>query len=251
MLDAVTVNAARHRVACERLRLHLRQEARPFIRWRFNLVLRRATHLTPPRNLAQGRAATGRDVFRAVEPFPHAQTTDKRLRQIFRDRDHTAFNAFARRIGQPWLAAPFSPKLHESLRDNRGRVRRRRLRTFVLGRPDTGALLRHRKRKQDHVGLAKAGWLPGLVGTGSSAVAGWIMRHYVRFGPAFLGSYEDRSQDPDNPELIARNTTPWASRRDEGERILANAYATETRTTETALRALLNKAAAKAGFASA
>lgn len=243
MSFGLEVENVRWRLKIEELMRAMRVDAKQFLLQRFRLLMEKAMQFTPPHTLAEGRAAVARDVLRAVSPFPYAQTKDKRVKKLWRDRNYAAFNAFAAAIGQPWTAAPFSAQLHEGQRTARGTVNRRRRRVFVLGRADTGELSRYKKHKQDNVGIAKSGWLIGLWGSGGRATD-WITRHGFGFG-----TFTNASMATQEPYLEARNRSPWARRRDEGDRALANAMVSARQNMDTELRLYLERAAAATGFA--
>lgn len=215
----------------------LRVNQGEFLRQQFRLLVKRLFDFTPPKSQAQGRKRVAKDIAKVLTPFDAARIRNKRLREIVRRGDIPAFNAVAESAGKSWRASPPSDFAgrHARFRDNRGRVRRRATPNFVLGRPATSALNRYIRRKQGHVGIARAGWYPGLAAVGGSAV-NWVSRHGDRFG-----AVEDRTNSPGAPEILARNRSPWANRRDEGRRILTNALEARRRDMEKNLRILLSK----------
>lgn len=227
------------------MQARLGQDQAPFLRQQFRLLLVQLIRFTPPRSLSQGRKRVAIDLAKVVSPFDAARLRNQRLRAIVRGGDTEAFNAFAAAARMRARAVDPSqiPALHARARDSRGRVRRGQRPVFVLGRRATAAYRSYVRRKQNNVGIARAGWAPALEAGGGN-VPGWVARHGRRFG-----TVEDHSARPRQPEMIARNRAPWASRRDEGPRILANALDARRRDMERNLKILLQKSARGAGLA--
>jgi hypothetical protein len=220
---------------------------RDFLTPQMRLLLEKIIAFTPPKTTAQGGAAVRRDLNRALQPFAVDEFRAPSLKKIVEKRDYDAFAAFAVRSGNPALvgakAAPFNPLLHTSRRDRRGRVTGRGLPTYVLGRADRGALRKYLKRKVSHVGIAASGWLAALHLLGGRESA-WVERHGTRFGAVI----DDRA-NPTRPGVTAINRTPWASRRDEGQRIIASAMRSRVAPMRTFLRKQVELAAQKIGLA--
>jgi hypothetical protein len=140
----------------------------------FRLLLDLVTRLTPPKSLAQGRKAVSRDFKRANQRFDPGAIQNERLRDIVRQRDLPAFEAFLAQAGvyKGWRVMPFDKEHHKSLRDRRGNVRRHQL-TFVL---EVAGHKRREKELHDRVGRQKAAWGPALVAAGGK-LPGWVSRH--------------------------------------------------------------------------
>ena len=239
------IESTRWRMQAQKMIATLGVDQRTFLRDQFRLLLDQIGKFTPPNFLAQGRKRVKADIAKIAQPFDDAKFHSKRLAEIIRTGDHRAFAAFAIRAKKDWPLVRTShlPSLHAAARDNRGRVRRSVKPPFIIGRADATAFRRYVAAKQSKVGLARSGWAPALLAVGGT-VPDWVARHGLAHG-----AVEDRTSDPTNPTLTARNRTPWASRRDEGERILANALASRRRAMETNLRALVRAAAQKSGLA--
>lgn len=195
------------------------------------LLMRKVMDFTPPfkvRNapsttdLSVGRGAVAKDVYKVMRPFDPKEIRTPMLRRIVERRDVVAFNAMAARSASPYLqdveALPFSPELHIAARNARGRVPGKPRGIVVLG-TDADALKKYVKLVQGHVGWAKSGWLKALLLVGGQAPG------YVANKGTGGGDVIDDHANEDEPSITAINRTPWAVRKDEGERILSDAKA--------------------------
>jgi hypothetical protein len=184
------------------------------------LLMAKIVELTPPRTLAQGRAAVGRDIEKTMRPFDPSTIRDKGIQKVVAERNIQAFNTIVGRIKAGPLrgarAVAFSPDIHFAAKNANGRVGRN-LNQVVLG-PDAGLLKKYIAMVQGLVGWAKAGWLPAIRLLGGDAPS-FVGRHEPGHGSVI----DDRT-NPDNPSVTAINRTPWAARRDEGQRIIQDAY---------------------------
>lgn len=212
------------------------------------LLIRKIMDFTPPfapgggagglssgggSDLAVGRAAVNRDIRKTMRPFNPA-TRSRRLEKIITDRNIKAFNLMASRVKSGPMAGAravaFSPAVHKSQRNARGRVGKV-LGNVVLG-SDVGLLKKYIALVQSRVGFAKSGWLKALLLAGGEAPA------FVARQGTGGGDVSDHHADPEDPHIIAMNRTPWAVRRDEGERIIKAAHASRG-------NAIIKKIAAK------
>lgn len=237
------IQSARWRVALERLRNVTRQNIRVFMTEQFRLLLEQIMTFTPPNDRAQGRKRVAADIAKVFRPFDVKDVTNKRLKEIITSGDYRAFEAVARAAKNNWRARPFDAGVVSAARDNRGRVRRGGRSAFVLGARDTAGLRKFVARKQGNVGLARSGWLTALWLVGGRAPS-WVSNQLQRGQSAVV----DR-RDAAMPELLAINRTPWAARRDEGQRIIAEAMKSRSNRLATALRVQLRLAAKQSGFA--
>jgi hypothetical protein len=173
-------------------------------------------------DLSVGRKAVAFDIYKTMRPFDPKDIRSPALKVIVERKDIAAFNAFAERSGSAKLAEvealPFDPGLHLRARDRRGRVPGRDRRIVMLG-SDAGLLNKYVADVQKRVGYAKSGWLAALNLVGGDAPA------YVRNKGSGGGEVIDNHADEENPSITAINRTPWAVRKDEGDRILADAKA--------------------------
>lgn len=190
-------------------------------------------------DLSVGRKAVAFDIYKTMRPFNPAEVRSPELKKIVDRKDVVAFNAFARNSKSSKLAGvealPFDPGLHLRARDARGRVPGRDRQIVVLG-SDVALLNKYVATVQGRVGYAKSGWLAALQLVGGDAPA------YVTKQGTGAGEVIDDHANEDNPSITAINRSPWAVRKDEGERILADAKASRinaiiTKTRLAALRA--------------
>lgn len=194
------------------------------------LLMRKVMDFTPPfktksqpgpSDFSVGRKATAFDIYKVMRPFNPAAKT-KALEKVLETKDVEAYNAIAMRSHDPRMqgttAVAFSPALHKQARDWRGRVPGRDRRQVVLG-SDVGLLKKYVAAEQGNVGIAKAGWWPALALVGGDA-PNYVTRHGFKFGEVI-----DDHANEENPSITAINRTPWAIRKDEGDRILSDAKA--------------------------
>lgn len=195
------------------------------------LLLRKIMDFTPPfksggksgvSDLSVGRAAVAFDIYKTMRPFDPKEIRSKSLQRIVREKDIAAFNAMAANSKNPLLkgavAIPFSANEHLRQRNARGRVTGRSRNKVVLG-TDAALLKKYVAEVQSRVGYAKSGWLKAMQLVGGKAPS------YVTKQGTGGGAVIDDRNDPDSPSLTAINRTPWAVRKDEGDRILADAKA--------------------------
>ncbi len=185
------------------------------------LLLEKIISFTPPKTLAQGRAATSRDLEKTMRPFDPSTVRTRGVREIISKRDIQAFNIVAGRAkGGPMKnarAVAFNPTIHTSQRNAQGKVGRA-TNQVVLG-SDASLLKKYKKTIQDHVGYAKSGWLRAYYLVGGANAPSFVSRHGMNGGDVI-----DNHADETNPSITAINRTPWAVRKDEGLRIIRSAY---------------------------
>lgn len=213
------------------------------------LLLEKVIAFTPPKTLAQGRAATAGDLAKTMRPFDPKAIRSKKLRKIVDEMDVKAFNILAQRVKSGPMAGAqairFSEAAHTGQRDRRGRVRSTSLNRVILG--DNAKLLtRYRDKLLKRVGWAKAGWLTAYYAVGGSRAPSFVARH----GQGSGGVIDDHANEL-NPSITAINRTPWASRKDEGARIIRDAILSRANAIETKIKVQLRLAREKAGFKAA
>jgi len=134
------------------------------------------SRLTPPRSLAQGRAAVRRDINRAVLALDHTKIKLEALKEAVLERKYDVVRTILSHMRDSWLAGydlvTFNPELHRSARDSRGRVQRSKRRLTL----DLSAHSRYVKTVQGRVGSTRAWWTPSARVLGNSAPS-WISRH--------------------------------------------------------------------------
>jgi len=137
-------------------------------------------------------------------------------------------------------AIGFSPGWHTQNRNKRGRGPRAKYENIgVVTLGPQGKLARaYLKGVQKHVGWARAGWNAGI---GFWNVKGqWISRHGMGAG------FKVVNNTPGNEYVHVGNTTSWAKRSQEGERILRNAMSARARDMEAYFFRMMKLAASKA-----
>lgn len=173
-------------------------------------------------DLSIGRKAVAFDIYKTMRPFDPKEVRSPELKKIIERKDTAAFNVFAGRSNSAAMsglyAIPFDPNEHLRQRDPRGRVPGRDRRRVVLG-DDAERLKAYVTATQQRVGWAKSGWLKALLLVGGEAPA-YVMKQGTGGGDVI-----DNHADEENPSITAINRTSWSIRKDEGDRILADATA--------------------------
>lgn len=189
-------------------------------------------------DLSVGRKAVAFDIYKTMRPFNPAAKTPG-LEKVLDRRDVATFNLIASRSKDPRMAnvtaVPFDPNLHLAARDRRGRVKGRSRNKVVLG-SDVGLLKQYVSKVQSRVGYAKSGWLKALLLVGGEA-PGYVTKQGTSGGDVI-----DDHANPEYPSITAINRTPWAVRKDEGDRILADAYASRAAAIDAKIRTAIRLA---------
>jgi hypothetical protein len=160
--------------------------------------------ITAPKTQAQGRKAVARDISKAMWALDPKKIHNRILRQAVEDREYDVVAAFLASIRNKggllsnYHLEHFSPHLHQSKRDKRGRVRRSQ-RVIVLERSEHS---RYVREIQGHVGSAKYAWGKGASFLGAT-VPGWILNHH-----ASLGELENGLHNVQNPSVAMTNKSP-------------------------------------------
>lgn len=201
MLD-LSVNARAFNDAVTRYVLTLGKDARGAVRQQSMLLGKKLVQFTPPNTRSQGRKAVARDIQRAVTPLRPAGFTSTEIRKLIRKGDHAALEVIFSRFKGGQFAGfkvlPFSPDLHRSKRDSRGRVTK----SAKVATTDAAEVRDYIRQVQNHVGRAKGGWVATVTRLGGS-VPEWLLRQ------AETGSVEDRTEFV-NPSVKMKNRSEWA-----------------------------------------
>jgi hypothetical protein len=214
------------------------------------LLAERCQVFTPPRNVGQGKAAVSRDISNIFRPLSHTTFRDPSIRKIIRTDDRPAWDKVALNFRgshnlQNTKAIGFSPAWHTSNRNKRGRAYRAKygnIGVVTLG-PEGREARGYLKDKQKMVGWARAGWNAGIIGFGGAVKTAWVSRHGLG-----QGSFVNGTTSAD-PFVQVINSTSWAKRSKEGERIIRNAVAARARDMESYYFRMMKLAAAKAQLA--
>lgn len=196
-----------------------------------------------------GRKATATDIYKTMRPFDPKDIKTKGMMKIVANKDIAAFNIVAARSGRSFMngarAVAFSPAYHLDARNSRGRVPGGSRNQVVLG-SDVPLLHNYVKTVLSHVGVAKGGWAPAYNLVRSPD--GWQLPDWVERQGGYRGSVIDDRDNADNPSITAINSTPWAVRKDEGERIKTDAYASRAEALRTKFKVALRLARDGSGF---
>ncbi|MCZ7641369.1 MAG: hypothetical protein M5U12_38105 [Verrucomicrobia bacterium] len=238
MLD-LTVQTREFNDAVSRYVVALGKDARQAVRHQSMLLGRRLIQYTPPATRAQGRKAVARDIQRAVTPLRVADFESRGIRKLIRERAYSALEAVLAKFKSGpfarFFVKPFSPELHTSKRDSRGRVRK----SAKVATPDATEVRDYIRQVQERVGRGKAGWVKAVTQLGGS-VPEWMARH------AGTGSVEDRTQSV-APYVRMLNRSEWAAD-PEVNRVLSQAFRSRRRDMVTSIEKAAAAAARKGGF---
>jgi hypothetical protein len=203
---ATSVDLSAYDLAVLRYVRDLHLDGPRVVRFTGRLLAEELIRVTPPKTLAQGRAAVARDIGYAMWAIDPAKIHNSILRLAVQDQEFEVVQAFManlRKVGRGgelnrYRLEHFSRTLHQRARNRRGRVPRSRG-IIVLERSEHS---RYVKEIQGHVGSAKFIWGVGAQRMGAT-VPGWILGH----SPG-LGSVEDNLSNQDNPNLVMTNKAP-------------------------------------------
>jgi len=232
-------NLAKWRESVERRAKVFREDRKVIVAEEIRFLLEYAMRFTPPKNLAQGRAAVKRDILRTMRAIlPDEFTSNPKLKRIVQRRDIIGYNAAAVHfLGtlRNTRAVEFEARIHTAQRDRRMRVRPNAMngRTVLLGRQQQGLLSRYIRKIQEHVGIAKDGWWPALKAVGGKA-PNYVTRHGTTAGEVVdeLG-FMAAAATP-FPKITVINKTGWGVR--EGARILNDAAKLRAKVMERRIR---------------
>lgn len=200
MID-ISAESAAFSQAVTRYILELGKDARGAVRKQSELLGKRLVQFTPAKTRAQGRKVVDRDIRRAVNPLRPADFKSPVIRKLIRERNLPALEAiFARFDGgmAGYKVRAFSPELHTSKRDRRGRVTR----PAKVVTPDAGLVRDYIREVQKRVGRGKGGWVRTITTMGGTVPA-WLQPHQV------TGTVEDLIESP-NPTVRMKNHSEWA-----------------------------------------
>lgn len=156
--------------------------------------------ITAPKSLAQGRRAVLRDVSRAVTVIDPSGVHGVNLRQAILSGDYDLVQRIL--LDDPhgkWAGyrlERFSPTLHQSRRDKRGRVRR----NYKVITLDANQHRAYVKQVQGHVGIARAGWASSGRHVGAR-IPQWVLKHDVEQ----YGRVLDQLHDKTKPSITMTN----------------------------------------------
>jgi hypothetical protein len=248
----ISVNTVEYEGAMARLRQGVREgfvdPAYGTLTVQGRLLAQRCQEFTPPRNVAQGKAAVARDLTRIFAPLDQNTFRHKRLKKIIRTDNRPAWDAAAANFGDSHglrntKAMGFSEDWHRQNRISRGRGRfskKGNLGRVTLG-PEARRARNYIGTVQKRVGWAKAGWSMGIVALGGHVAQPWISRHGLNRGLIHDGRVSA------DPFVQVVNDTGWAKYgAGEGERIIRNAVQARARDMESYFFRMMKLAAERA-----
>lgn len=167
------------------------------------LLMKQVMSFTFPKQRAQGENAVRRDIARAITPtdaqwVSHIRNDGlrNRIQKLLDAGSRTALDEVLTRskMGQ---IVPFSPMLHKSARNARGRV------TKSSGKltTDVAAHKAYTDKKVKLVGWARSGWTPMLNAVGGGTIPSWVRRHGTAGGSAY-----GNPDHPTRPTITGINT---------------------------------------------
>lgn len=192
----------------ERLRGIVRTDAEDVIRQQGRLLFSSVLKLTPPKTLAQGRAAVKRDIEQTVRPIKASKIRDASMRAWYErvkgDKNSEDWSKFvAAAYGKAAVVVPFSPELHQKNRDRRGRAKRTHYVTLQVSKE-----AKYIRERQQLVGSGKGGWVAAIKALGGSAPA-WATRWAAK------GNFRDNLRSNVSAYIEGKNFSEWASGGDE------------------------------------
>lgn len=206
-LQLVTnVDLSAYDLAVRRLVYDLGIEAPKAVQTAARQLFQELLKITSPKTQAQGRKAVARDISRAMWAIDPAKIHNAILRQAVQDQEFDVVMAFLNNLKKAgkggalahYRLEHFSPALHHSARDRRGRVRRSKG-IIVLER---SAHSKYVREIQGHVGSTKYAWGVGAQKMGAS-IPNWILAHH-----GGLAVFEDNRTVRDAPSVAMTNKGP-------------------------------------------
>ena len=248
MTPQITVDASRWRGSAFALAKATGIDTQPIIREEARQFLRDVIRKTPPKTLAQGRAAIAGDFHRAIAPIREEKIRDESLKRAVQGNDLTAtqavFDTFPASGGRKFsrlfakrriVGAGQIRGIHKGARNKRGRVRMDQMNATI----DARAHARQLKETQSRVGILKAGFNPAAKALGVKSPS-WIARHGDRWG-----SVVD-AINTDNPEITITNR---GVKYPGYVRTVRDALKSRERAMETKIRRAMEGKAVNLGFA--
>jgi hypothetical protein len=242
MQVSVTSNAPEYRNALLEWMANFGKNARQAVKYQGRLLGERVVAFTPPRNEAQGRARTTKDIHKVMLGLDKRQMS--RVQQLKEDQTTqlgggTYFRLFKARDGgmtvvQRDLYMPRATRqelgaFHQSKRGKYGRVEDKHEQMLSVGKwrilkklvVPKELLTAYDDAAQGRVGRGKAGWALGVLRLGGR-VAAWVARH-----AGATGQFKDGLATA-NPSVEFINKSEWAKGGDQ-DRIMQNAIKARTR----------------------
>lgn len=201
-------NSEKLTASLERLRGIVRTDSEDVIRQQGRLLFTSVMKLTPPKTLAQGRAAVKRDVEKTVRPLTasklHSQSVRDWYNRVKGDKNSEDWAKFVATVfGPSAVVVPFSPELHQKNRDRRGRAKPTHYVTLQVSKE-----AKYIRERQQLVGSGKGGWVAAIKALGGSAPA-WATRWAAK------GNFRDNLRSNVSAYIEGKNASEWASGGDE------------------------------------
>lgn len=218
----------------------LGKDLREVVKDEARLWTAQAMRLTPPKNASGLKGSDGKklkpntvgengvrlDIIKSATPadpdWPDAPKWMRKpsIRKIIIAGDRAKFEKIIKNFGafQNWSVAEWSPALHQSQRNARGRVGRS-ARRFIIGTQQLAQFWAYLVRVVSHVGRLKAGFGKPLIELGGKSVPLFVRRHIPNARGFSVIALGDGKTDPSimivnhaigvgNPEIerICRDT---------------------------------------------
>jgi hypothetical protein len=207
------------------------------IRSQAALFVKKVVQFTPPKTLAQGRKAIARDIDNAVTVFDPAKARSDRMRQVIEAQDYEAMKSIldASNKGKAWRVEKFTPTLHTSQRDRRGRVKSSKR----VVSPDLRQVKQYIAEVQKRSGYARSGWVPAMQALGMPVPA-WMQRHSSQRA----GGVVDETRTA-NPSITMTHS---ASKIPNYGRVVDSALKSRTASLNTLIKRVLERQNVNLGF---
>jgi hypothetical protein len=219
------------------------------------LLAERCLAMTPPRNKKQGEAAVARDITSVVrgrepgylEAVERIAGTSSVVRQHLTTKDGRTYLIDVDQIDRD---GSMIRRWHQKQRRARGRVPRGTSKNndTIIGRwqaRDTlwapAEMVRaYIAKRQQGVGLARAGWVKPILALGGVRVPDWVKRQGMRYSGYVDGLRQKR------PFIQANNNTRWGQYRAQAEKVVRDAIRARVRDMERFYLLAMKRAAGEA-----
>lgn len=209
------------------------------------LLLEQVIKFTPAKTEDQQRHALRNDLLNLFE-IHREETVLAAVKKFGRGRINGWVNDNAKNVHQQISAAGVVLTLDEAKAVHRGnmtqRGRTKRLAKGFKYLIPFPLFVVYLDKQYLAIGKAKAGWLPAAARLFAKNIGQWILRHSPGQGEFIDGRGASR------PFIAVRNFTRWASRADEGDRIINSAIASRIKAMDSYVRKQVELAAKRAGL---
>ena len=172
------IDEAGYRDALNQFVYRLNADGQLLLKEEMRLLLRDVVSFTPPKTMAQGRAAVYTDLARNAAPLDPQKIKMKRMAEVVRKRDVEAIQKIADNLKGGFFQRRTLLQTTDDIRaqHKKNRTRYGRIRKDMRNMALLSVWRKYTREVQDRVGFAKAGWLRAAEGVGLK-LPNFVTRH--------------------------------------------------------------------------